>query len=181
MGKRITAKLYTFSRIKYTRGVGLHYEELEDNCLYSNLRYPTKITPDDLPEWFVKVRFYKNHGFLSAKGVVDMVYKPNMWINHMFRDDSLYISFNKPIVEIDEEVFGRMRKGYKDYDYVIEGTYAVDFVAAVKKYSDFDTSAIEAAIIEKAAYFIDKFPEEHESKDGDKIIEYLNQKFYSEK
>lgn len=181
MSKKINAKLYTFSRIKYTKGVGLHYEELEDNCLYSNLKYPTKITPEDLPKWFVKGRYYKNYGFLSAKGVVDMVYKPNMWINHMFRDDSLYISFNKPIREVDVEVFGRMRKDYEDYDYVIEGTYAIDFVAAVKKYSDFDTTAIEGAIIEKAAYFIEKFPEEHEAQDGDKIIEYLNQKFYSEK
>ena len=179
MGKKINSKLYTFSRIKYTRGVGLHYEELEDNCLYANLRYPTKITPKDLPEWFVKGRYYKNHGFISAKGVVDLVYKPNLWINHMFRDDSLYISYNKPIREVERESFGRIVKEYEDYDYVIDGTDAIDFIAAVKKYSDFDTSNIEAAIIEKAAYYIDKFPDEHESKEGDKIIEYLNKKFYN--
>ena len=177
MSKRISSKLYTFSKISYTQKDGLFYEELKNNCLYSNLRYPTKITPEDLPEWFVKGRYYKNHGFLSAKGVVDLVYKPNMWINHMFRDDSLYISFNKPIVEVEEEFFGRMRKDYKDYDYVIEGTYVVDFVAAVKKYSDFNTSEIEKAILEKVIYYKNKFPTEYESENADKILEDIQNKF----
>ena len=177
MNKKINSKLYSFTKIKFTRGVGLHYEELEDNCLYANLRNPTKITPEDLPEWFVKGRFYKNHGFISAKGVVDLVYKPNMWINHMFRDDSLYISYNKPIVEYEEESFGRMRTEYKDYDYVIDGTYAIDFVAAVKKYSDFDTSAIEQAILDKVDYYVEKFPDEHESENAEEIKAWIKKKF----
>lgn len=177
MAKKINSKLYTFSKISYNQKDGLHYEELENNYLWANLRNPTKITPENLPEWFVKGRFYKNHGFMSAKGVVDLVYKPNMWINHMFRDDSLYISYDKPIVEYEAESFGRIRKEYKDYDYVIDGTYAVEFVAAVKKYSDFDTSAIEKAILDKVAYYVEKFPDEHESKDAEKIIEYIKEKF----
>lgn len=177
MNKKINANLYTFSKIKYTREKGLHYEELENNCLFSNLRYPTKITPSDLPEWFVKGRFYKNHGFMSAKGVVDLVYKPNLWINHMFRDDSLYISYNKPIKEIDDESFSEKRKIYIDYDYVIDGTYAIDFVAAVKKYSDFDTTEVEKAIIDKVNIFVENFPEEHESKDSEKILNFIKDKF----
>lgn len=177
MSKRINSKLYTFTRIKFNKDFGLHYEELENNYLYSNLKYPTKITPNDLPPWFVKGRFYKNHGFLSSKGVVDMVYKPNMWINHMFRDDSLYISYNKPIVEFEENSFGQMRKRYKDYDYIIDGTYAIEFVAAVKKYSDFDTSLIEKAILDKVNYYVSKFPDEHESKNPNEIKKYIEDKF----
>lgn len=177
MGKKINSKLYTFTRIKFSKDIGLHYEELENNCLYSNLKYPTKITPDDLPPWFVKGRFYKNHGFLSSMGVVDLVYKPNMWINHMFRDDCLYISYTKPIVEFEENSFGQMRKNYKDYDYVIDGTYAIDFVAAVKKYSNFDTTLIEKAILNKVDYYVSKFPEEHESKNPEEIIKYIKDKF----
>lgn len=177
MSKKINSKLYTFTKIKYTRDIGLHYEELENNCLYSNLRNPTKITPEDLPEWFVKGRYYKNHGFLSAKGVVDLVYKPNMWINHMFRDDSLYISYNKPIREIERESFGRMIKDYEDYDYVIDGTYAIEFVAAVKKYSDFDTSAMEKAILDKVDYYVDKFPDDHESKNPEELKKWIKEKF----
>ena len=176
MGKKINSKLYTFTKIVFDKN-GLHYEDLENNCLFSNLRYPTKITPEDLPEWFVKGRFYKNHGYLSAKGVVDLVYKPNMWINHMFRDDSLYISYNKQIVGYEEESFGRMRTEYKDYDYVIDGTYAVEFVAAVKKYSDFDTTEIEKAMIEKAYYFAEKFPLVHESYNIERTVKYMKENF----
>ena len=177
MSKKINSKLYTFTKITYNRKLGLHYEELGDNKLYSNLKYPTKITPEDLPEWFVKGRYYKNQGFISSKGVVDLVYKPNMWINHMFRDDSLYISYNKPIIEIEEESFGRIRKTYKDYDYVIDGTYAIEFVSAVKKYSDFDTSAIEKAILDKVNYYVDKFPNEHESRNPEELKKYIKDKF----
>ena len=177
MSKKINSNLYTFTKIKHSSKDGLYYEELENNCLYANLRYPTKIKPEDLPEYFVKGRFYKNHGFISAKGIVDIVYKPNMWINHMFRDDTLYISYDKPIIECEDEFLGRAYKEYKDYDYIIEGTYAVDFIAAVKEHSDFDTSKIEEAIIEKARYFINKFPEEYESQNGEKIIENIKEKF----
>lgn len=177
MSKKINSKLYTFTKIKFTRGVGLHYEELENNCLYSNLKYPTKITPDDLPEWFVKGRYYKNHGFISAKGVVDLVYKPNMWINHMFRDDSLYISYNKPIIASEQDSFGRKVIDYENYDYVIDGTYAVDFVSVVKKYSDFDTSAIEQAILDKVDYYLEKFPDEHEAKNPEEIKVWIKKKF----
>lgn len=177
MSKKISSKLYTYSKIKFDRKIGLHYEELENNCLYSNLKYPTKITPEDLPEWFVKGRYYKNHGFLSAKGVVDLAYKPNNWINHMFRDDSLYISFNKPIREVEvDSIIGKIMD-FTDYDYVIDGTYAIDFVAAVKKYSDFDTTEIENAIIDKAYRFAEQFPDEHESQNLDSTIKYIKEKF----
>ena len=54
MSKRINSKLYTFTKVTYDRKKGLHYEELGNDRLYSNLRYPTKITPEDLPKWFVK-------------------------------------------------------------------------------------------------------------------------------
>ena len=177
MSKKISSKLYTYSKIKFDRKIGLHYEELENNCLYSNLKYPTKITPEDLPEWFVKGRYYKNHGFLSAKGVVDLAYKPNNWINHMFRDDSLYISFNKPIREVEVDSIVGKRMDFTDYDYVIDGTYAIDFVAAVKKYSDFDTTEIENAIIDKAYRFAEQFPDEHESQNLDRTIKYIKEKF----
>ena len=70
-----------------------------------------------------------------------------------------------------------MRTEYKDYDYVIDGIYAVEFVAAVKKYSDFDTSAIEQAILNKVDYYVEKFPDEHESENAEEIKVWIKKKF----
>ena len=50
-------------------------------------------------------------------------------------------------------------------------------VAAVKKYSDFDTSAIEQAILDKVDYYVEKFPDEHESKNAEEIKTWIKKKF----
>ena len=73
------------------------------NYLFSQGRYSKKITANDFPAWFVKVLYYRHPGYLSAKRVVSLLYQQNYVFNHMFKDDFLYISYDKPIVPVPRE------------------------------------------------------------------------------
>ena len=72
--KRAKAPLYMHSPI------GRRFQEDNpdpDRHLLAYGRYRTKIYPADLPEWYVGGYMYKRHGFMSAKGVKHLFYKPN--------------------------------------------------------------------------------------------------------
>ena len=58
MKKRIKANFYTISGYKYDHGMTIKYE-LPNGCLYSGWgsQHPTKITAEDLPEWYVKTNY----------------------------------------------------------------------------------------------------------------------------
>lgn len=82
--KRIVAAVYTQGKF------GKKWRETLDTdnpCLYSGGRYPTRITPEDLPEYYFpihsRVIWYMN-GYLKMTGIVDMGYS---WVkeNHLFK------------------------------------------------------------------------------------------------
>ena len=79
--KRAKAPLYMRSPI------GRRFQEpnpdLEGHLLAYG-RYRTKIFPEDLPEWYVEGYMYKRHGFMSAKGVRQLFYRPNYVFNHLY-------------------------------------------------------------------------------------------------
>lgn len=89
------ANFYTIDGYKLD---GIKYS-LPDNRLYSGwgFRYPTKITPADLPEWYVLMSNYKKHGYLKTKGVKNIYYRPNVFDNHWLKDAFLYISYDNEI------------------------------------------------------------------------------------
>ena len=103
--KKINSKWYSIEKIKYEKHQ-YHYIKDPNGYLYVDSQYNTKITADDLPDWFVYGRFYKRFGYLSAKGVVDLYYIPNMWNNHMFKDDELVISYEEKIDKTNDHLFG---------------------------------------------------------------------------
>lgn len=97
----------------------------DDFTLFSG-HHKTKIKEEDLPEWYVFGRYYKLWGFLSTKGITDLRYIPNLWINHFLKDDCLLISYSGKIEEhpdsigfekysgVDERVWGNE---------ILHGTY----------------------------------------------------------
>ncbi len=100
--KRINAPFYT--ELKLGIKSLFHDTRLPNGYLYSNGRNATKITPEELPDHYIKMMVYKVEGYLSIKGIKDVVYKPNYRINHMHKDDFLYISYTGPIMsEVDEK------------------------------------------------------------------------------
>ena len=108
--------LYTIER-RVWRNHELHLIQNEDFTLFSG-HHRTKILEEDLPEWYVFGRYYKMWGFLSTKGITDLKYIPNLWINHFLKDDCLLISYGGRIEEkanssdfdkysgVDERVWG---------------------------------------------------------------------------
>lgn len=185
MSKRVNGHLYTLSCIKYDKSSHkFYYDYLEDNRLFSHSDftgqvYSTKLTKADLPEYFVYGRFYKNWGYLSAKGVRDLKFKPNMWINHLIRDDILYVSYYKPIKIVKKETpNGYEYDEYENYTYLIDGWSVIDFLDAVKKYSPkCDTSEVERKLLEKAESYKKNHPEESDCEHIDDWILELKSKY----
>lgn len=153
--KRIVARVYTCGRF----GKGWRETLDQDNpFLYSEGRYPTKITKEDLPEDYIKIHsrsIWYMTGYLKTSGIVDMDYT---WVkeNHLFKDDRVYISYNEKLRT------ERSRWGFEDvvnYDVSISGNNIVDIVLAAEKHSGFDTSKVRAKIEEKRVWLRDHEPD----------------------
>ena len=149
--KRAKAPLYMRSPI------GRRFQESNpdpEGHLLAYGRYRTKIFPEDLPEWYVEGYMYKRHGFMSAKGVKHLFYKPNYVFNHLYKDDALFVSYDKEITPIEnDDGF----KWYEGYDYCLSGSIILDFVDAAEKYSGLDVSDIRAEIEKKRAWYYETY------------------------
>jgi len=153
--KRINATCYTREKIAH---LPLRFVRDPDGYLFSNARYRTKILPSDLPEWFVPCYIYKSSGYLSAKGVKHLVYKPNYsFTNHLHKDDLLFISYDKPLIPVLTE-YGH--QWYDGQDHILYGSSIVSFLDAVQKYSGYDISEIQGAIQRKRQWYIEHNPPE---------------------
>jgi hypothetical protein len=153
---RFRSPLYMESKVKWVKRE-LIIERDPDGYLYADGRYRTKILPDDLPDWYVYGYLYKQHGYLCAKGVKQLIYKPNYFItNHSFKYDTLYISYDKEIIPCEDE---RGSIWYKDYDHAIGGPMLPSFVNAVGYFSDYDVSEIQQEVVRKKAFYYEHNPE----------------------
>lgn len=151
-------RLYTASKRKWQQG---RFQTVygENETLFSEGIYPTKLTAEDMPEWYVYGRYYKQWGYLSAKGVKSLVYEPNRFSNHMFKDDFLYISYSDPIVLASDRQPGGFK--YTGFDEYIFGSVIVRFLRAAERYSDYDITVIKAQIEEKRLWFKESYPEDY--------------------
>jgi hypothetical protein len=155
MKKTVKATLYMESKIKFNKG-RLNAVRDQNGYLFSGGVYPTKILPNDLPEWYIHGYMYKQQGFMSAKGVKHLLYVPNYHIeNHLHKYDNLFISYNEPIEPIEQE---KGFQWYKGFDHVIDGGLIVKFVEAAEKYSCYDVSEIQREIARKTEFYYEKNP-----------------------
>lgn len=161
MSNRFKSFLYTEECLIVTKN-GISSKMLPNGWLYSNMRYPTKIRPVDLPEWYIEGIFYKCHGYISLKDVKYLIYKPNYVFNHFHKDDILYISYNKPIVEVEAPFLGRSIKDYIGYDLMICGHNILNFISQVTKFSDIEVEDIIKEIYKKSEWMIKTYPEDPE-------------------
>lgn len=153
--KRINAPFYTEKKLGI---VSLfHDTRLPNGWLYSNGRNRTKIKPEDLPDTYIPLMVYKVDGYIRIDGIKDVIYKPNYRINHMHKDDFLYISYSTPIkTEVDQH--GRTL--HYDYDALLWGGNIAHFIRAVRERGTYDIAPIAAEVIKKELFFIEKYPEE---------------------
>ena len=152
--KRFKAHIYTKERISLSY-LNRNTED-SNGYLFSQGIYRTHIIPEDLPEWYVEGFIYKTSGFISTKGVQHLIYKP-CFMNHLFKDDILFISYEKPIISNINSNWP------EEYDESLYGQMILLFIAAVKKYSGYDTSEIEAAIAKKRKWFAEQYPDSLEN------------------
>ncbi len=158
--KRLNQRLYTIQKIGRVDGE-LQYIENPDGYLWAQSTYATKIKAEDLPEWFIYGRYYKRWGYLSSKGVTDMVYVPNTWINHFIRDDCLLIAYGGKITKKPEE---KSRwDTYEGVDERIWGSEILYFLRGARKHSGYDITELVAQIQAKA----DSMPIKHPHEFGD--------------
>lgn len=146
--KRIASTLYTKGRLAANP---LRFIYDENGYLFSRGKYRTKILPTDLPEWFVPVYIYKDDGYLSAKGVKHLVYKPNFFTNHLHKDDILYVSYAQRLTPFTNE---RGYEWYENYDHVLSGSSILPYLDAVEKYSGYDVSDIRSELQRKREWYI---------------------------
>lgn len=130
---RFKSNLYTIER-RVWRNHKLCWIQNDDFTLFSG-HHKTKIKEEDLPEWYVFGRYYKLWGFLSTKGITDLQYIPNLWINHFLKDDCLLISYGGKIEEHPDSI------GFEKYSGVDErvwGNEILDVLKGARMFSEYD-------------------------------------------
>lgn len=158
--KRLNNTLYYCEKIAYIDRK-LCYIQNADGYLFSG-RYKTKILPKDLPEWYLYGRYYKSWGYMSAKGIVDLVYHPNRHTNHFLKDDFLYISYKdkiEPVTDEERKIREYRYSRYKGYDHLVNGGEIIDILKGARKYSNYDISPIIEKMKEKVQWLREKYPE----------------------
>ena len=160
MADRFKNTLYLMTRIKRIDG-RMQMIENEDGTLFSGC-HKTKIRPEDLPEWYLYGRYYKRWGYISTKGIVDMVYRPNMHVNHFLKDDFLYISYKEkiePVTEEEKKTRLYCYEYYKGYDEVVFGSEIIDILKGARQYSGYDITPIIEQIREKEKWLRNAYPD----------------------
>lgn len=133
-------------------------EESANGTLFAKGVYKTKILEADLPAWFCPAMLYHHDGWINVKKITDARYKPNMWINHLFKDDFLYMKFGGSIKNVGNPDF--------DYDLLVWGNDIIDVVAYIDAYRvlpESQVNQLKQSIKGKVAYYNQHFPNEHDA------------------
>ena len=152
---RFKNNLYTIER-RVWKNHELCLVQNEDFTLFSGY-HRTKILEEDLPEWYVFGRYYKMWGFLSTKGITDLRYVPNLWINHFLKDDCLLISYGG---KIEEKTDDRDFDMYSGVDERVWGNEILYVLKGAEKFSGYDITHIVEQIREKKRILMKNYPDE---------------------
>lgn len=150
---RFKSNYYTTSKYRYDYKTH-ERKRIYSDTLFANGVYQTKIKPEQLPDSYIEGLYYAyDHGYMNTAGIKYMIYRPNKCFNHMFKDDFLFISYDKPI-EKDKYMF------YKSDEYVW-GTNIIAILKGAEKYSGYDISEIKKQIEDKRKWFAETYPEDY--------------------
>ena len=170
--KKINSHSYFSTKISLNKP----HKMLENGCLYSNKGgrlYPTKISPDDLPESFIEYCVWGDARYIDAANVKGIIYKPNYVFNHVYKDDLLIVSYSKPITVREPDLdnkFEMFSERVEPCEIMLWGNVLPEFAEAVKKYSGIDTSEIIKEMKLKEKWYYDA--------DGNPIPDFKKNKTY---
>ena len=171
MGNRFKNTLYTIEDIKYIDGQH-SYVRNDDGTLFSG-PYRTKIKPEDLPEWYLYGRYYKRFGYMSAKGITDMVYIPSRYSNHYLKDDCLLISYGGKITEKENPPSFSKLDLYEGWDERVWGSEIVTILCGARKFSGYDITPFIEQLKWKKEFMQTEFPDEFSPERWDFEVDLL--------
>lgn len=175
---RFKRHLYLRDRIKFTRSEGFTLVESDDGTLFAG-KYRTKIYAHELPEWYVFGRYYREWGYMSTKGIKDLLYIPNMHINHFLRDDCLLISYEKKIMENPNPKYSPLER-YIGVDQRVWGSGILNILKGAQIYSGYDISGILEQIKEKQQWLKEAHPRDYEHEaEGFDVDKWSQEEFYN--
>ena len=129
-----------------------------------------KFTSNDLSPWYVYGRYYKQFGYMSARGVKYIEYLPSCWTEHFLKDDCLLVSYRAEITQDPSRGTGVF--SLLGYDERIWGSEILYFLRALKKYSpSVDSLSVIEKIKKKQDFLRKKYPEFKYDFDIDKFME----------
>ncbi len=155
---RFRNNLYTIQAIVF-RDHKHQYIRSADGTLFSHDR-KTKILAEDLPEWYVYGRYHKRFGYMSTKGITDLLYVPNRFTNHFLKDDSLYIAYGGKIEQAPLPNSGAFYDRYIGYDDIVWGSEIISTLRGAEIYSNYDISSIIEQLKEKKEWLMNEYPDE---------------------
>ena len=158
MRNRFKNTLYTIEDIKYLNG-RWQYVRSEDGTLFSG-PYRTKIKQEDLPQWYVYGRYYKRFGYMSTKGITDLLYIPNRFSNHYLKDDCLLISYGGKIWEAEIPEGGTISKCYEGWNERVWGSEIVSILKGARMYSGYDIEPFIQKLKWKKEWLQKEYPDE---------------------
>lgn len=149
------ANLYT------THRVGLsHWQDPQSHTLFSQGKYPTKITVLNLPPCFLSGVYYGVYGYLRTNKVKGLWYKPCHHTNHMFKDDFLFISYQHPVSSCPLfDIYTTPDTKY--FDEVISGGMIPHFLRYAEHYSLCNVDSIWSQIEEKRSWLKVNYPADY--------------------
>lgn len=144
MGKNL-AKVYSYKKeyIVKPDETGFEYKYSYLKAHRNNRTHTTKMEHDSLPEYFCNVhRYGVQYNVIDSRGVTKLSYR---WfkMNHFMRDSSLKVYFDN---NEEEEI---CVYGYEIFKYL----------AYVKKYSNYDISAIREEFIKQCNWLAENEPD----------------------
>lgn len=167
--KKLNSFLYT--RGKYCRKRRYVVDNDADNeFLYSKGLYHTKIKREDLSEDYIEFKsraIWYLTGYIKTSDVIDIGYE-SLKINHLFKDDYLYISYKEKLKQCER------REGYYEYinyDVRICGNSIISILLGIEKFSNVDTSKVRKQILEKFNWWKENYPSDYEQSFKNKEID----------
>lgn len=166
MSTRFKNTLYTLGDYKHIDG-HICYVTNEDGTLFSG-HYRTKIKPEDLPEWYLYGRYYKRFGYMSTKGITDMLYIPSRFSNHYLKDDCLLIAYGGSITEVTDLELSVYER-YQGWNERVWGNEIITILRGARKYSGFDIESFVEKLKQKKEYMIAEFPDPYDAEHWNRI------------
>jgi len=158
---KLKSNLYTYGKF----GKSLRETvDTDSGILYNHGKTKTKIKESDLTPDFVKIHcrdIWYMDGFLKTANVKHVAYSASH-LNHLFKDDYLYISYDKQIKQNVENGITT----YTGADIRISGNDIINVVNYIQLYGSTEIKSellkVESEIWKKVEWYKNNYPDDYE-------------------